>query len=54
MAALAYGYIKSLKLEDMVDLVMYASVVALFHEETINPKMSIEEIKLKMKENERC
>lgn len=54
VAALAYGYINSLKLEDVVDLAMYASIAALSHEETINPKMSIEEVKLKMKENERC
>ncbi|NLN14597.1 MAG: kinase [Tissierellia bacterium] len=54
VAALAYGYVNGLELEEVVDLAMYASIVALSHEETINPRMSIEEIKLKMKENERC
>lgn len=52
VAALAYGYYHNIKIADLADLAIYASVVALSHEDTINPNMSIEEIKLKMKENE--
>ncbi|MDR7869540.1 MAG: carbohydrate kinase family protein [Tissierellaceae bacterium] len=52
VAALAYGYINNIEIEEVVDIAMYASIVALSHEDTINPKMSIEEIYLKMKENE--
>ena len=54
IAALAYGYVNHIKIEEVVDIAIYASVVALSHENTINPKMSIEEIKLKMKENGLC
>ncbi|HZJ99971.1 MAG TPA: carbohydrate kinase family protein [Tissierellaceae bacterium] len=54
VAGLAYGYMNDIETEEVVDLAMYASIVALSHEDTINPNMSIEEIKLKMKENERC
>lgn len=54
VAGLAYGYMNDIETEEVVDLAMYASIVALSHEDTINPNMSIEEIKLKMKENEIC
>lgn len=52
VAALAYGYMNNVEIEKVVDIAMYASIVALSHENTINPNMSMEEIKLKMKENE--
>ncbi len=54
VAALAYGYTNNIEIEKTVNLAIYASIVALSHEDTINPKMSIDEIKLKMKENEGC
>ena len=54
VAGLAYGYMNDLETEEVVNLAMYASIVALSHEDTINPNMSIEEINLKMKENEIC
>ena len=54
VAALAYGYMNNIQIEELVDLAMYASIVALSHEDTINPNMSVEKIKLKMKENEKC
>lgn len=54
VAALAYGYMNDTPIEEIVDIAMYASIVALSHENTINPNMSVEEIKLKMKENELC
>lgn len=52
VAALAYGYINNMDIGEVVDLAMYASIVALSHKDTINPEISIEEIILKMKENE--
>lgn len=54
VAALAYGYMNNIDIEEVVDLAIYASIIALSHENTINPNMSVEEIKLKMKENEEC
>lgn len=54
VAALAYGYMNNLEIDQVVDIAVSASIVALSHEDTINPKMSIEEIKSKMKENELC
>jgi pseudouridine kinase len=51
LAALAYGYYHNMGIEETAELAIYASVVALSHPDTINPKMSIEEIKLKMEEN---
>lgn len=54
VAALAYGYMNKMPIKEVAKLAMYASIVALSHEDTINPNMSIEEIKLKMKENELC
>lgn len=54
VAALAYGYMNNIEMDKLVDIAMYASIVALSHENTINPNMSIEEIKLRMKENGSC
>lgn len=54
VAALGYGYMKDTPIEKIVDIAMYASIIALSHENTINPNMSVEQIKLKMKENELC
>lgn len=54
VAALAYGYMNDMGIEEVVDFAIYESIVALSHENTINPNMSVEEIKLKMKENELC
>lgn len=54
VAALAYGYINNISIEEITKLAMAASMVALSHEDTINPRMSINEIKLKIKEIELC
>ncbi|HLR21009.1 MAG TPA: carbohydrate kinase family protein [Tissierellaceae bacterium] len=54
VAALAYGYVNDIEIEDLAKLAMYASIVAISHEDTINPNMSIDEIKFKIKENEQC
>lgn len=54
LAGLAYGYINDMEIEEMAKLAMYASIVAISHEDTINPHMSIDEIRLKIKENELC
>lgn len=54
VAALAYGYMNDFPIDKMARFSMAASMVALSHEDTINPHMSIESIKLKMKENELC
>lgn len=54
VAGLAYGYINDLEIKEMAKLAMYASIVAISHKDTINPHMSIDEIKLKIKENKLC
>lgn len=50
VAALAYSYLSDMKIDDAVRFAQAASIVALSHEDTINPNMSIENINLKMKE----
>ena len=54
MAALAYGHFYELGIEEMAKMAIAASLIAISHENTINPYMSIESIKSKMKEIELC
>lgn len=50
MAAIAYGHYNNISIEDTVRMAIAASIIAISHENTINPDMSLENIKLKMKE----
>lgn len=54
MAALVYCYLNNIDINESAKLATAASVVALSHENTINPNMSKENIYLKMKELELC
>lgn len=54
MAALVYCHLNNIDLNESAKIATAASVVALSHENTINPNMSIENINLKMKELELC
>lgn len=54
VAALAYGYVNNIDIREVAKLAMSASIVAISHEETINPKMSIERLESKIKENKLC
>lgn len=54
MAALVYCYLNNININESAKLATAASVVALSHENTINPNMSKENIYLKMKELELC
>lgn len=54
VAALAYGYMNNIPIDEVARLAMAASIVALSHEDTINPNMSINTIKLKMEEMKLC
>lgn len=54
VAALAYGYLNNIDIEETARIGMAASVIALSHKNTINPNMSIEKIKFIMEEIVRC
>ncbi|SHI69427.1 carbohydrate kinase family protein [Lutispora thermophila] len=54
MAALSYGHFYGMSIDEMAKMAMAASIIAISHENTINPYMSIENIKSKMKEIELC
>lgn len=54
VAALAYGYMKDIRIDEVAKLAMYASIVALSYEDTINKNMSIKEIESKMEELKQC
>jgi len=54
MAALVYCHLNNMDINESAKFATSASVVALSHENTINPNMSIENINLKMKELEIC
>lgn len=54
MAALAYGYIEDIDIEESAKMGIAGSILALIHEDTINPNMSLENIKLYMKEVVKC
>ena len=54
MAALAYCYMNNIGIDESVKIATAASIIALSHENTINPYMSIDKINSKMKEIELC
>ncbi|WP_251859903.1 PfkB family carbohydrate kinase [Clostridium sp. Marseille-Q2269] len=54
MAAIAYCYLKDFSIEETVKFSMTASILALSHEDTINPNMSVWNINNKMKEIGLC
>ena len=54
MAGLAYGHYHKMEIEETAKLAIAASIIAISHENTINPNMSIQNIKLKMKEIGLC
>lgn len=54
MAALVYCYLNNIDIDESAKIATAASVIALSHENTINPNMSIENINLKLKELELC
>lgn len=54
VAALVYSYLKEIPIEYAGRFAMTASILALSHENTINPNMSIENVNNKMKELKLC
>lgn len=54
MAALVYCYVNNIDINKSAKIAIAASIVALSHENTINPNMSIENINLTMKELKLC
>ncbi len=54
VAAICYGHMKGLKIEEKAKLAVGASLLALGHEETINPNMSIENVYKKLEELRIC
>lgn len=54
VAALAYSYFYDFDMEETVRFAMAASILALSHEKTINPNISLENINKKMKEIGLC
>lgn len=49
-AALAYSYVNNIEIDEAARLGVAASIIALSHENTINPNMSIENINKKLEE----
>lgn len=54
LAGLVYSRMNKLSMEDSTKVAMTASILALSHENTINPNMSIENINKKMEELKLC
>lgn len=54
MAGLAYGHIHGYTLDEQASFAMAASILALSHENTINPTMSLENVKKICKEMNLC
>lgn len=54
IAALVYAHLNGMDIDESARIAMTASIIALSHENTINPNMSIENINLKMKEIGLC
>ncbi len=52
VAALAYGHFNNIGIDTTARMAVAASTIAISHENTINPNMSVENIKLKMEEYE--
>lgn len=53
-ATLVYGHINDLDIDETASMSVAASIIALSHENTINPNMSIENINSKIKEINLC
>lgn len=53
-AALVYGYMNNLSINETARIAATASILAISHEDTINPYLSLENIKLKMEELKLC
>lgn len=51
MAALVYCYLSNIDIDAAAKFATSASIIALSHENTINPNMSVENIKLQMKQS---
>ncbi len=54
MAALVYCYLNNIYINESAKIAISASIIALSHENTINPNMSIKNINIKMKELKLC
>lgn len=54
IAALAYGHYNNIGIEESTKMAIAASILTLSHEDTINPDMSVQRVKSKMKEIELC
>ncbi len=54
VAALVYGHLNDFKIHESIKFAITSSIIALSHENTINPNMSIKNIKLKMEEIGLC
>ncbi|MBU5675131.1 bifunctional hydroxymethylpyrimidine kinase/phosphomethylpyrimidine kinase [Alkaliphilus sp. MSJ-5] len=54
VAGLAYGYLNDMDIDESARIAITASTIAISHENTINPNMSIQNINLKMKEIGLC
>lgn len=54
MAALVYCYLNNININESAKIAVTASVIAMSHENTINPNMSVENINSKIKELELC
>jgi pseudouridine kinase len=54
VAALAYAHLNDIEIDESAKFAVAASIIALSHENTINPNLSIENINLKIKEIELC
>lgn len=54
VAAVAYAYIEDIDIEESAKMGIAGSILALTHEDTINPNMSLDNIKLYMKEVVKC
>lgn len=54
IAALAYAHLNNIRIDESARIAMAASIIALSHENTINPNMSIENINSKMEEIGLC
>lgn len=54
VAGLAYGYLNDMDIDESARIAITASAIAISHENTINPNMSIQNINLKMKEIGLC
>lgn len=54
VAALAYGYVNGADIEESAKMGIASSILALIHEDTINPNMTLENMKFYMEEVVKC